>query len=185
MQEMRNEIKEDILAVLSQAMNILETDEHPEHALSELSNHIIHDASIFQDDDSVSVAVLIYALSKVVQHCCEKNIEYKHMTKEIKIAYEFLYRHDVTGYRAAIKELFEQIKTVDGKIKLYIQEVLDKARIKKGSKMHEHGISTARTAELLGITQWELQNYIGKQAEFEIKEMSAKKRLDIAREMFM
>jgi len=184
MSEMRNEIKEDILAVLSQAISILETDEHPEHALSELSNHVIHDASIFQDDDSVSVAVLIYAFSKVVQHCCERNIEYRHLAKEIKIAYEFLYRNDYAGYRAAIKGLFEQIKTVDSKIKLYIQEVLDKARIKKGSKMHEHGISTARTAELLGITQWELQNYIGKQAEFEIKEMPAKKRLEIAREMF-
>ena len=173
MPEMRNEIKEDILAVLSQAIQILETDEHPEHALSELSNHVIHDASIFQDDDSVSVAVLVYAFSKVVQHCCERNIDYKHLIKEIRIAYEFLYRNDFAGYRAAIKGLFDQIKTIDSKIKLYIQEVLDKAKIKKGS-----------TAELLGITQWELQNYIGKQAEFEIKEMPAKKRLEIAREMF-
>lgn len=181
---MRDAIKEDILDVLSQAVQILGIDPHPEHALSELSNHVIHDASIFQDDDSVSIAVLIYALSKVVQHCCEKNIEYRYIAKEIKIAHEFLSKNDTAGYRAAIKELFEQIKTIDEKIKLYIQEVLDKAKIKKGSKMHEHGISIARTAELLGITQWELQNYVGKQQEFELAEMPARKRLEIAREMF-
>ena len=62
--------------------------------------------------------------------------------------------------------------------------MLDAARIKKGSKMHQHGISMARTAELLGITQWELQDYIGKQQEWKIKEMPVLKRLKIAREMF-
>ncbi len=184
MQDMRDVIKEDILDVLGQAIKILEKEEHPEHGLSELSNHVIHDASIFQDDDSVSVAVLIYALSKIVQHCCEKGIEHKSMAKDLKIAYEFLSKNNISGYRAAIKDMFMQIKNMDNKLKLYIQEVLDKAKIKKGSKMHEHGISTARTAEILGITQWELQNYVGKQQEFEVTEMPAKKRLEIAREMF-
>ncbi|MBW2973627.1 hypothetical protein KY346_04490 [Candidatus Woesearchaeota archaeon] len=177
-------IKEDILAVLKDAIEILKSDEKPAQQLSELSNHVIHDASIFQDEDSVSIAVLIYALSKVVHHCHEEGIGYESLIKGVEKAYVLLSKKDYKGYRNTIKSLFSQIKKIDEKLKLYVKEVLDRARIKKGSKMHQHGISIARTAELLGLTQWELQDYIGKQRYFEIKEMPVSKRLKTAREAF-
>jgi hypothetical protein len=36
----------------------------------------------------------------------------------------------------------------------------------------------------LGITHWELQDYIGKQKYFDIKEMPVRQRLKTAREIF-
>lgn len=177
-------IKEDILAVLGDAVKTLKTEEYPVTALSELSNHVIHDASIFQDDDSVSVAVLVHALAKTVQQCCEKDMSYAHLVKQLEKAYDLLSRNDFKSYRTAIREFLNQLRQINEKIGIYIQEVLDRAKIKKGSKMHEHGISTARTAEILGITQWELQDFIGKQKEWVIKEMPARQRLKIAKEMF-
>ena len=177
-------IKEDVLSVLGQALEILKSPEKPVQDLSELSNHIIHDASIFQDEDSVSVAVLIYALSKVIPYCEEKNMSINSLVSGLQKAHDLLEANDYKKYRTAIKQLFEQIRKVDAKLKTYIKEVLDRARIKKGSKLHEHGISIARTAELLGLTQWELQDYIGKQKYFDIKEMPATKRLKIVREAF-
>ncbi|MEM2462826.1 MAG: hypothetical protein QXD71_01515, partial [Candidatus Pacearchaeota archaeon] len=36
-----------------------------------------------------------------------------------------------------------------------------KAAINKASRIYEHGISRAETARLLGITQWELAEYVG------------------------
>lgn len=177
-------IKEDVLSVLKQALSIIRSDELPVQDLRELSNHVIHDASIFQDDDSLSIAVLIYALSKVIPYCEEQNIRFANLISGMQKAYDFLEAGNDKKYRAEIKCLFASIKKIDEKLKAYIQEVLDRARIKKGSKLHQHGISIARTAELLGLTQWELQNYIGKQKYFDIREIPVKKRLQIAREAF-
>ena len=181
---MRDVIKEDILSVLEEAIKILKSDEHPVEELGELSNHVIHDASIFQDEDSVSIAVLIYALSNVIKYCHEQNISYANLIKSIETAYAQLSKNNITGYRTTIKNCFKQIRQVDEKLKVYVQEVLDRARIKKGSKLHQHGISVAKAAEILGLTQWELQDYVGKQKYFDIKEIPTRQRLKTAREIF-
>ncbi|MBD3304298.1 hypothetical protein GF343_04065 [Candidatus Woesearchaeota archaeon] len=181
---MRKVIKEDIIAVLKKAVAILNSAEAPVQDLSELSNHVIHDASIFQDEDSVSIAVLIYALSNVAEYCHEKNISYQPLIKNVEKAHDKLEKNDITNYRKTIKLLFRQIKDIDKKLKVYVKEVIDRARIKKGSKLHQHGISIAKASELLGLTQWELQDYVGKQKYFDIREIPAKKRLKTAREMF-
>jgi len=177
-------VKEDILDVLSKSVEILKTDEHPEEVLSELSDHVIHDASIFQDDDSVSIAVLIYALAKTIGDCIEKNVDYSRLIKSLEKARDLLSKNDFKRYRTTVRETFNKIRQLNKKVGVYIHEALDRARIKKGSKMHEHGISIARTAELLGITHWELQDYIGKQKYFDIKEMPVRQRLKTAREIF-
>ena len=58
-------VKRDILAVLNDLAGILKVKEESDAAqIKELSNHVIHNASIFQEEDSVSIAILIYALSK-------------------------------------------------------------------------------------------------------------------------
>ncbi len=157
---MQDIVRKDILDVLEQALTYLQAEDH--HALGELSNHVIHDASIFQDDDSVSVAVLIYALSKMVQRCCDEKIPFTHLIPLVQQTRAALATSKDDDYRRLIRQLFEEVKKLDEKLKLYITEVLEKAKIKKASKLHEHGISLARTAELLGVSQWELQDYIGK-----------------------
>lgn len=157
---MQDIVRKDILDVLQQAVASLQAEDH--HALGELSNHVIHDASIFQDDDSVSVAVLIYALSKMVQRCCDEKIPFAHVIPLVQQAHDTLAAGREDEYRALVRRLMGEIKRLDEKLKLYITEVLEKAKVKKASKLHEHGISLARTAELLGVSQWELQDYIGK-----------------------
>jgi len=180
---MQDIVKKDILEVLEQALAALEAEDH--HALLDLSNHVIHDASIFQDDDSVSFAVIIYALSKIVHRCDNEKIpvpQVASLLQEAKDALE-LSKEDV--YRAVIKRIFDEVKKLDEKVGLYITEVINQARIKKASKMTEHGISLARTAELLGISQWELQDYFGKTQipEHELG-VPVKHRLKLARSWF-
>jgi len=180
---MQDIVKKDILSVLRQAIEILEKKDF--NALSELSNHTVHDASIFQDDDSVSIAVLIYALSKVIQRCSEKGIDYNRIPALLKKAEELLNKEEEKRYADAVKQLFSEVKKLDEHLGLFITEVLDKARIKKGSKLHEHGISIARTSELMGISQWELMTYVGKVAETPEKPaVSVAERLSFARELF-
>ncbi len=180
---MRDVLKKDILEVLDEALKSLQAEDH--HALSELSNHVVHDASIFQDDDSVSFAVIIYALSKIVQRCCDEKIPVPQVASLLQEAKDALELDKEDVYRSVIKRIFEEVKKLDEKIALYITEVINQARIKKASKMTEHGISIARTAEILGLSQWELQDYLGKTqiSEHELG-VPVKHRLNTARSWF-
>ncbi len=157
---MRQIIKEDILDVIKKVIEALKTEDYS--TLAELSNHTIHDASIFQEDDPLTLAVLVYALSKVIHRSLEKRQTAPAAAPALQKAHEALTNDDDNQYRAIMKSLLQEIGQYDAQLKLYIQEVIQQARIKKASKLHEHGISIARTAELLGLSQWELQNYIGK-----------------------
>ncbi len=157
---MRQIIKEDMLDVLTKVLEALKKQDYS--TLTELSNHTIHDASIFQEDDPLTLAVLVYALSKVIHRSIERGQTPPPVAEILQKATEALQKDDDNAYRATIKSLLQEIGQYDAQLKLYIQEVIQQARIKKASKIHEHGISIARTAELLGLSQWELQNYIGK-----------------------
>lgn len=157
---MRQIIKEDVLDVIKKVIDALKTEDYS--TLAELSNHTIHDASIFQEDDPLTLAVLVYALSKVIHRSLEKRQTAPEATSMLQKAYEALRNDDDNQYRAIMKSLLQEIGQYDAQLKLYIQEVIQQARIKKASKLYEHGISIARTAELLGLSQWELQSYIGK-----------------------
>ncbi len=178
-------VKKDILRVLSDVTNILKVEEEKDVAdLRELSNHVIHDASIFQDEDSVSIAILIYSLSKVIERR-EGKLNYKVLLGLIRDAKNDLEQNRIDGYRKVIKKLFRFISTIDTKLKLYIEQVINQAEIKKGSKLYAHGISLGRAAEILGISQWELMFYIGKTKLPDIKGgVSVRQRLSYARGLF-
>lgn len=177
-------IKEDILTVLQQAVTAIKTDNFI--ALEELSNHTIHDASIYQDEDSTSTAILMYALAKVVQRCTMQACPAPEVTPMLVRAQEALLRDKDGLFHAAFSEAFDVISKHDAGLKMYVEEVLDKARIKKGSKLAEHGLSVARIADMLGISQWELYNYLGRTTIGEGVEtqLSATKRLQLARSIF-
>jgi len=180
---MRPLIRDDILKTLEDVITAMKAQDYVK--LRELSNHTIHDASIFQEDDPLALAVLVYALSKIFQRCIEKNQVCPVVLPTLEKARDVLSQNDEDSYRSIIKNLLREIGEIDQQMKLYIQEVIENARIKKGSKIHEHGISIARTAELLGISQWELQNYIGKtQEENHYDGVRVEDRIGFTREMF-
>ncbi|MEM2121687.1 MAG: hypothetical protein QXU20_03480 [Candidatus Woesearchaeota archaeon] len=149
--------------------------------LKEISDHTIHNASIFQDEDSITIAVLIYALSKILERGFENQSLFE---KKLEFAKLQLIKQNIEFYRKIIKEIFSEISRIDSQLKIYVQEVIEKAKIKKGAKLYYHGISIARTASILGITQWELMNYIGKIEEPSLAKTNVSERLKIARRIF-
>lgn len=179
---MNDKVKIDILNVLHQLVNLLETKDY--YALSELSNHTIHNSAIFQDIDSNQIAVITYALSKFVEH--SKDHDTSDFRKKFVLAMEDLQAQNLLSYRDRIKELFKLISEHDSKLKLYIVEAIERARIKKGSKIYDHGVSMARAAEILGISQWELMDYVGKTtiSERSDAELDVEKRLGATRKIF-
>ena len=183
---MHDVIKKDIIAVLSDLIEILKIKEESDIIqIKELSNHVIHNASIFQDEDSVSVAILIYSLSKIIERK-QREMDYNKVLSMLNSCILNLKNNDDNGFRKSIKGIFDFIRTMDQKLKLYINEVINQAQIKKGCKLCEHGISIARASEVLGISQWELMHYMGKTTIIDkfSEPIDVSKRLKIARSLF-
>ncbi len=157
-------VKEDIISALDEAYKAFVKFDIPK--LSRVSNFTIHNAGIFQDHDSVTFAVLIYSLAKV----CTRERESEYLGwKQFKGQVEFflaeakhaLERGNHDDYSKVIRRMFQLIGHLDRKLTKYATEVVEQARIKKGGKVYEHGISSGRAAELMGITEWELMSYAG------------------------
>ncbi|MBI2541500.1 hypothetical protein HYV80_02215 [Candidatus Woesearchaeota archaeon] len=183
---MHDVIKKDILAVLNGLAEILKVREDADIIeIKTLSNNVIHNASVFQDEDSISVAILIYALSKIIERN-QKGLDYGKIASMLNSCIYNLNSGQDDMFRRSIKSFFGFIRTIDGKINLYINEVINQAQIKKGCKLCEHGISIARSAEILGISQWELMHYIGKTTYIDSfsEPVNVSKRLKIARGLF-
>ena len=154
--QMEENIKKDIISLLElteQALN-----KKDEMALKELSNHTIHNASIFQDKNSITIAVVVYALFKVMNRM---SLVEPRIVTLINKAKQALQKSKTQQYEKLIKKLLNEISSIDKKMNLYIQKIINEAEIKKGSKLYEHGISLAQTANLLGVSQWEMMKYIG------------------------
>ncbi len=182
---MESAVRNDALRIINRVIEILETKEEKDTMeLKELSNNTIHNASVFQDECSVSVAVLIYALSKIIGRNPE--FDYSKVFKFLKEARDNLENDKEDEFHNTIKKLFSEISKLDSKISLYVQEAINQAQIKKGSKLCEHGLSCAKASQILGISQWELMNYMGKTnlAENVPQIVDARARLKFARSLF-
>jgi hypothetical protein len=135
--------------------------------LNKLSNRTLHSSSIHDDADNIAVAVIVYALGKIIER--EKYSEYAEWPQFFKIcikgidsAISSVKKNDEQGFKEAITLMREEIDRISGKLKDYIEEVFRKASINKASRLYEHGISMQQTSSLLGITAFELAEYVGK-----------------------
>ena len=173
-------VRKDIIDVLGKAIKFISDSDVK--ALNDVSNHTVHNSFIYQDEDSISIAVIIYSFSKII----ERGAEIKDATLLLKHARNHLVRQEIHEYKHVIRKLTRLISNVDSKFKLYIQDIIEKAHIKKGSKLYNHGISLAQSASLLGISQWELMSYVGKTQINDNYPSSTRagKRLDTARRLF-
>lgn len=181
---MIQKIKEDIISVLKKAIPALKKEDASE--LSSISNQTVHDSSVFQDDHAITIAVLIYTISKICQYCKEKEIDIPNILPILQDALENLKKDNIKLYENNIKDIFKLIKKSDKKTNIYIEEAINRAKIKKASGIHAHGISIPQTAELLGISQWDLRNYIGitKVPDKNLGGIKEHKRLETARRLF-
>jgi len=177
-------VKKDILKILIRALDILEEREEKDIVeLKDLSDHTIHNSSIFQDKDSISLAILIYSLSKIIER---KGYIDKKIETMLRQSKDYLKRDNFDGYDKTIKDIFKLISRIDLQLKMYVQEVIDQAQIKKGTRIYEHGISLAQAASILGISQWDMMGYIGKTKIIDVaqKRTDVKERLRFTKNLF-
>ena len=154
---MEEVVRQDILEVLGQGIEALNRGDA--FVVKELSNHVIHNASIFQDEDSLGTAVLMYALSKTME---KGRLDVGEVGKLLSKAKSELETFNFDEYRLAVKLALRKISQADSRLKVFVSSVIDQAQLKKGCKICMHGVSVARTANILGVSRWELMQYLGR-----------------------
>ncbi len=180
---MEKKIKNDILKVLERAKELIKKKRFSE--LKELSDHTIHNSAVYQDSDSINTAVLIYSLYKLFNKPHFSEQDYENVLKELNNAINALKEDNYSQYNHAYKNIYHLLSLVR-EIKDNIKYVIQQAQIKKGSRVVYHGLSIAQAANIFGISQWDLMNYLGKTNIYDsfTPEIPVKKRLDFAKEIF-
>jgi len=184
------EEKEHVLSVLESVKNALRKKDYIE--LKNLSDQVVHISSIHQDSNVISVAVIIYSLSKLIErksYKTEKNWDkfYLNYLKNIDDMIVALRKDDLKRFHDEIQANRELIQGLSGNLKIYIRDVFSKAKVNKASRIYEHGISMEKTAKILGISLWELAEYAGKTRIGDVNlavTMPIKKRIKFAEEVF-
>lgn len=184
-------VRKDILNILREvtvAFNVYDASR-----IMELSDHIIHSASVYQDKYSIQAATFVYALGKVIAKGKVRRFpqdsweDFKATVKrELSNAKSSLLKNKLKQYDQSIRVMQASIKKLDSSFKQYVETVIDKAKLKKGAKIYEHGVSLRRVSEMLGVSEWDLMGYVGKTKilDREKHKSKVKERLELARKVF-
>jgi hypothetical protein len=183
--------KENILRILKETKEAVKNNDSLK--LKELSNQTIHTASITQDPDNISLAVVVYSLSKIIERKSYQDFKgwdkfYKSIIFSFDNLLEATKKNDSGKIKNSLLAIQKIISGLSGNLKIYIQDVFRKAQINKASKIYEHGISMEQTAHLLGITLFELASYAGQKPEIAnaplSKTLDIKSRIKTAEDLF-
>ncbi|MBS3143837.1 hypothetical protein J4446_03120 [Candidatus Woesearchaeota archaeon] len=183
-------VKKEILETLKGSIEAIAKDDVKK--LRDLSNRIINSSSLDQDEDVITMAVMLYSLSKIYERTdYRKYSGWKLLNETIRNSLRgalfALENSDVTNFEKNMKNILDVIDKLDNKLKSYIKDVIHDAQIARGSRLYEHGLSLGRTAELLGIDKWELTEYVSKTGIAEVKEgftLTEEKRIKSLRRLF-
>ena len=181
---------DNVLRILKETKIALEKNDS--FSIKSLSNQTINTASLVQDPDNIAVAVIVYSLSKIAER-----IDYRQLPGWKKFYSKILLYLDMSikdieskkyeKFREDFKMIRGSIENLSGKLKKYVKEVFRNAEINKASRIYEHGISMEQTANLLGVSLYELADYVGKTGIADVPEnytMDTKARIKLAMEMF-
>ncbi|MFA5406412.1 MAG: hypothetical protein WC307_03595 [Candidatus Nanoarchaeia archaeon] len=164
---MKPSIKQDIIAILDGVITAF--DKYDPDAIMEWSDHIIHSASIYQEEHTFMVAVIVYSIGKIMakgkvrRYPQEAWNEFESTVKNtLREALESLQADKHAAFDKSMALLQKAVFRLDQSFMSYVDYVVDNAKLKKGTKMFEHGVSLKRVAELFGVSEWDLRNYAGK-----------------------
>ena len=181
---------ENIIKILKDAKRLIKEDNPAELKL--ISDQTIHSATISQDPDNVIIAVLIYSLGKIFERKYYRKMEgwdefYRIIIKNLDLTIKALEKKDIKKARTYLGKIRNYLNKLSGNLKRYIKDVFRKAEINKAFKIYEHGLSSEQTAELLGISLWDLSSYIGNSRIGDAKiaiGIPVRERIKIAEDIF-
>jgi hypothetical protein len=181
--------KEHLITVLEDARHAFKSGNSLK--LQHLSDQTIHSSSIYQHTDYIITAVIIYTLSKILARKEKAKIKgWDKFVRKTEGFFALAIKAVKDGNSKAFVDNLERIKksitNISVALKPFTEEVIRKASINKASRIYEHGISLEKTAKLLGVTQWELADYIGQKNISDSNHLTVneKRRAQMAMEFF-
>jgi hypothetical protein len=164
--EVNERVRNDALFILKQILKYIDTKNFVE--ILRLSDYTIHSASVFQDRLSNMLAISTYSLGYILQNekvrrkSGEEFFKFVGTIREmISVAINQLEKNDIVGFDIKMKQILREIARMDFRFGEHIEFVIKKAKLEKATKIIEHGISTGRVADILGLNEWELMEYLG------------------------
>jgi hypothetical protein len=181
---------ENILRIMKEARAALEQKDS--YKLKSLSDQTLHTATVYQDADSVVVAVLTYSIAKIVERESYRKMEgwdifYNSLIKNLDAAIMNLETGDYEKFMDYLGKIRNSINKIEGDLSNYIRDIFYKAQINKAFKLYEHGLSAEKTASILGVSLWDLASYIGQStvSESHLNEaIPVKERIKLAEQFF-
>ncbi|MDO8517372.1 MAG: hypothetical protein Q7S33_04590 [Nanoarchaeota archaeon] len=181
---------ENILRILKETRKALNDNDF--YKIKLLSDQTVHTATVYQDPDNIITAVLVYSLGKIMERENYKQMPdwdefFKSFLINLDIAIKALEKKDIEKFRESVGKIRNSINKISGHLSEYIRDIFQKAEINKAFKMYEHGLSSERTAEVLGISLWDLSSYIGQStvSEARLNEgLPIKKRIKFVEDIF-
>jgi hypothetical protein len=181
---------DNVLRILKETKIAIENNDS--FKIKSLSNQTINTSSLTHDSDNIAVAVMVYSLSKIVERQDYRSLPgwnpfYKKIILYLEKSIADIEKKEYDRFREDFKTIRGSIDNLSGKLKKYIKEVLRNAEINKASRLYEHGVSMEQTANLLGITLYELAEYVGRTGISEAPEnktMNTKERIKLVMGMF-
>ena len=160
--------------------------------IKDLSNQTTNTASLTQDPDNIAVAVIVYSIGKILERENYRGLRgwnnfYRAIISSLDLAIRDVSKNNEKGFRKDFEMIHKAINKLSGRLKKYIQDVFRSAKVNKASRIYAHGISMAQTAETIGVTPFELAEYVGKTGIADMpmaQTMDAKSRIKLAMEMF-
>lgn len=154
------EVLKDSLLVLEKAIRAINKNDLVD--LEMISNQVIHNATTSQDILSTTISKILYGIFKLERESTHKNIPLP-----LKDFNDMLIKlHDLIGLGKIHDFALESEKVMIHIEKLghdiNLENVIDRAGVKKGSKIYDHGISIAQAADTMKVSPWELYPYVGK-----------------------
>jgi hypothetical protein len=154
---MNNEISIYIIKTLEELRNILLKGNSTTSELRNLSNNLMQKVSIYKDKNLISISVLIYSLYKIFSK--NDNLEKKQLISLIDNMINN--KNNNVQFHTSTSKLFEEIKKYDKNIDSNILHIIKQGYINKGISLYEHGFSIGNAAEIMGISKWDIMEYLG------------------------
>lgn len=181
---------ENIIRILKDAKNAIEQNDSQK--LKVLSDQTLHGSTIHQNAENIIVAVLTYSISKIMERekykqFPEWNSFFSSLKTNIDDAIRNIETHNTDGFMLSLGKIRNSINDMSGDFSNNIRTIFYKAEINKAFKLYEHGLSAEQTANILGISLWDLAKYSGQSSVSEsslTEVMPVEKRIKLAEEFF-
>lgn len=159
---------------------------HDMGLIRSVSNQTIHNASIFQDNFSINIAIITYALSQLLENTLVKNkpVDMEKYLRHLVALKETVRSRQPKVFEKLVGKIYAEMKKDENRFSQFVRHVKTQARMDKSARLVDHGISVARAADVLGVSQWQMYSYLGKTKITDDGSDSVanmKKRLEFAR----